>query len=464
MIDVNDVQSQLNRTRVRRIVTPTSIEAVQEAIRNAARHDEAVSVAGGRHSMGGQQFGEQTTLIDTTGMRQVVHFDRERGLIEVEAGIEWPGLIDSLAAAQAGQTEQWGIRQKQTGVDEVTIGGSLASNIHGRGLRFPPIIGDVESFILVDAEGRVLFCSRHENAELFSLAIGGYGLFGVIVRATLRLVPRTKVERLVDVIAVRDMLPAISARMAQGCEYGDCQYSTDLDSESAAHPGVLACYRPVAADSVIPASQRQLSESQWTELYCLARTDKKKAFELYSSYYLSTAGQIYWSDVSQLAGTLDFYHEGLKRLPPEQHGTEMITEAYVRREELMPFLADVRDDFVAHGVDPTYGTIRFIEKDEESFLAWAREPYACIVCNLHVVHSVVGQRKAIADVQRIIDRAIEHGGSYFLTYHRWAERRQVEACYPQMPNFLRLKKRYDPHERFQSEWYRHYVKMFADAL
>jgi len=35
---------------------------------------------------------------------------------------------------------------------------------------------------------------------------------------------------------------------------------------------------------------------------------------------------------------------------------------------------------------------------------------------------------------------------------------------PQFVDFLRLKKKYDPQERFQSEWYRHYKKMFADKL
>jgi hypothetical protein len=196
----------------------------------------------------------------------------------------------------------------------------------------------------------------------------------------------------------------------------------------------------------------------------LARTDKKKAFEAYSTYYLSTNGQRYWSDTHQLAGTLDYYHEGLKQLPAEQKGTEMITEVYVRPEELVPLLSDVREDFIAHRVDPTYGTIRFIEEDRESFLAWAREPSVCIVCNLHVVHTDAGKRKAVEDFRRIIDRAIQHGGRYFLTYHRWATRKQVETCYPRFVEFLRLKKEYDPHERFQSEWYRHYKSMFADEL
>jgi FAD/FMN-containing dehydrogenase len=105
-----------------------------------------------------------------------------------------------------------------------------------------------------------------------------------------------------------------------------------------------------------------------------------------------------------------------------------------------------------------------IERDAESFLAWAREPWVCTVINLHVDHHPDGLRKAAEDFRRLIDRAIEHGGSYFLTYHRWAERRQVDACYPQLGEFLRAKRRYDPGEIFQSDWYRHYKQVFADKL
>jgi FAD/FMN-containing dehydrogenase len=141
----------------------------------------------------------------------------------------------------------------------------------------------------------------------------------------------------------------------------------------------------------------------------------------------------------------------------------MITELYVPRPALSSFLAAVRGDFLQHKVQLIYGTIRLIERDDESFLAWAREPWACTVMNLHVDHHPAGLQKASADFRRLIDRAIEHHGSYFLTYHRWATRSQVEACYAQMPEFLRLKRRHDPGELFQSDWYRHYKAMFGDG-
>ena len=88
------------------------------------------------------------------------------------------------------------------------------------------------------------------------------------------------------------------------------------------------------------------------------------------------------------------------------------------------------DDFRRFSVKFIYGTIRLIEKDDESFLPWAKDNYVCIVINLHVPHSSQGIAKAGDDFRRIIDRAIELSGSYFLTYHRWASRHQVEVCYP----------------------------------
>src|SRR5687767_3447877 len=75
-VEVNDVQSQLNLTRVNRIVTPTSVGAVQAALRDARREGRAVSIAGGRHAMGGQQFGRDTILLDMRRFNRVVGFDK----------------------------------------------------------------------------------------------------------------------------------------------------------------------------------------------------------------------------------------------------------------------------------------------------------------------------------------------------------------------------------------------------
>jgi len=459
---VNDIHAQLNPTHVHRIVKPNSVQALQGIVRNARTERRAISIAGGRHAMGGQQFAADGILVDMSAMSRVAGFDSEQGVIEVEAGIQWPELIEYLLKAQTGRWPQWGIIQKQTGADRLSIGGSLSANAHGRGLRFKPIIGDVVSFQLVDANGNIRTCSRTEDPDLFRLAIGGYGLFGVIASVKLRLMPRKKVERVVEVIDIKDLIAAFERRIADGFLYGDCQYAIEPSSDDFLRKGIFSCYRPVDDSTPVLEVQKELSAEEWRQLYYLAHTDKKRAFEKYSKFYLSTSGQVYWSDTHQLSVYIDNYHQDLdRRLGATVSGSEMITEIYVPRHKLIRFLDDVRKDFRENNVDLIYGTIRLIEKDDESFLAWAKEPYVCVIFNLHVSHSSEGLERAAQAFRGLIDLAIPYEGSYFLTYHRWATRKQVETCHPKFAEFLRLKRKYDPDERFQSEWYRHYRRMFG---
>jgi FAD/FMN-containing dehydrogenase len=415
--------------------------------------------------MGGQQFASDATLLDMRRFAKVLALDATAGTVEVEAGIMWPALVDELLKRQAGAAKQWGIAQKQTGADRLTIGGALSANVHGRGLKMKPIISDVESFVIVDATGQPRTCSRRENAELFRLAIGGYGLFGPIASVKLRLMPRRKIQRIVEVREIDDLPAAFERRIADGFLFGDFQFAIDEKSDDFLRRGVFSCYKPVDPSTPMPAAQKELADDDWQRLLLAAHADKAAAFREYSQYYLSTNGQLYWSDTHQLSTYLDNYHAGLDaRFGAKDPATESITEIYVPRSRLPDFMADVARTFRTNGVPIIYGTIRLIEKDDESFLAWATDRYACIIFNLHVVHTREGIDRGADAFRALIDMAVARGGRYYLTYHRYAARGQVEQCYPQLPQFLRLKKKYDPAERFQSEWYRHYRSMFADKL
>ena len=459
---VNDLHSQLNATRVHRVVEPDTLDAARAAIAAAKRERRVVCIAGGRHAMGGQAFATDGVLIDIRRLDRVLGFDMERGLIEVESGMQWPKLLAELTAAQHGRATQWTFAQKQTGADRLTMGGCLSANVHGRGLTLPPFVGDVESFTLLDAAGDLKTCSRTENPESFRLAIGGYGLFGFIYAVTLRLVRRRKLERVVEVRDIVGIPEAFAARIRDGFLYGDFQYSIDDRSDAYLRRGVFSCYRPVADSTPIRAAQHELLDRDWTDLLFLAHADKAGAFTRYASYYLSTNGQVYWADEHQMSIYPDFYHREIdRRLKTRAPATEAITEIYCERDALERFMAEVRDDARRHQTPIIYGTIRLIEEDRESFLAWAKKPYACVIFNLHVVHTREGLRRAADAFRRLIDIGIRYGGSYYPTYHKYATRTQVETCYPQFAEFLKLKRAHDPAEVFQSDWYRHYRTMFA---
>ena len=461
---VNDIHSQLNRTRVDRILKPTTVSELQRAVRTAKSAKKPLSIAGGRHAMGGQQFGTDMVLVDMRGLNQMVSLDSERGTLEVQAGAFWPGLIDAYIARQKNSPRQWGIAQKQTGADNISIGGTLAANAHGRGLTMQPFVSNIESFTVVDAEGNLLTCSRKQNRELFRLVIGGYGLFGVVSSVTIRLVPRQKIERVVEIRSVDGLMAAFAERVQSGFLYGDFQFDIDPASDNFLHKGVFSCYRPVDPATPMPARENSLSDESWRTLLYLAHEDKKAAFNRYCDYYLSTNGQLYWADTHQFSSYPENYHREIDRKLHAKHpATEMITEINVPREQIGSFLTEVRDDFRTNNVDLIYGTIRLIEKEDETFLPWAKQSYACTIFNLHTVHTPEGIRHSADAFRRLIDMAAKRNGTYYLTYHRYARREQVLACYPNFPEFLRLKRKYDATGRFQSDWYRHYEDMFGEA-
>lgn len=462
---LNDFHSRLNSTSIAAFEQPESTEDLVRIVKKAKKKHRAISISGGRHAMGGQQFGEKTTHISMKKMNRVIRLDPNTGVIRVQAGIEWPALIDYLLKNQKPEDTQWSIVQKQTGADNLSIGGALSANIHGRGLHFKPFVQDVIGFTLVNANGEVLQVSRAENPELFRLVIGGYGLFGVIAEVDLKLQKRFKMKRRVEVISTSELPAKARQRLAEGHAYGDFQYKTDASADDFMGKGVLSSYYPIADDTVMPIGQRRLKAEDWAQLILLAHRDKTKAFQKYSDYYLTTDGQLYWSDTSQMSFYSDAYIELVNAgLPESQKSSLMITEIYVPFEKLNDFIEKVKFDTKKYNVDVIYGTMRLIKKDDETFLPYAKQDYAAIIFNLRVVHTSIGMEKAKEDFVRLIDRGLEFGGSYFLTYHRWARKDQVLAAYPQFVDFLKLKLKYDPEERFQSEWYRHYKNLFQDEL
>ena len=455
----NDIHSQLNLTSMRGVETPSTLTELQQAVDRARDRCAGLSVAGGRHAMGGQQFLSGGVLLDTSRLNRILLLDTERGLVKIEAGILWDGLVTGLLQRQQDSPQRWSIVQKQTGADRLSVGGALAANGHGRGLSYAPMVQDVESLELVDAEGDLRHCSRAENPELFSLVIGGYGLFGVIYSATLRLMPSHHLRRTVEITGIDTLASRFAERIADGFTYGDFQYMTDETSSGFLRRGVLSCYRPVSDDKAgtVEPPRYLLTEQDWLRLLHLSHSDKALAFEEYAAFYRRTDGQTYDSDTFQLSMYIDHYHQELdQRLYGGTKCRETITELYVPLLELAVFMDAAAEELKRRRANVIYGTVRLISQDDETFLNWARQPYACVVFNLHFEHTEPGIAKVADDLRCLIDLATVLGGSYFLTYNRFARPDQLTRCYPQFDEFLDLKDRYDTDGVFSSNWLQAY--------
>jgi FAD/FMN-containing dehydrogenase len=450
---VNDQHSGLNATFVSSVLTPRNERELVELVQGAHRSNQQIAITGGRHAMGGQQFLSGGLLIDMTSMNNVIRFDKENGLLEVESGITWPELIFFLKAGQATGAVQWTIAQKQTGCDRLSIGGALSSNVHGRGLTKAPIVSDVEEFTIVLHDGSVQRCNRKTNRELFGLAIGGYGLFGIISSVTLRLVPLVTLKRTVETCSSAEAVQRLEDRQKNGATYGDFQFAIDHSSPDFLISGILSTYAPVES-KLDNSCNKLLKVEQWEELLFLAHADKTAAFEGYKRHYLSTNGQLYSSDTFQLATYIDGYHKKLdERLSSSCPGSEAITELYVPRSMLGSFMRQAASQLRREQANVIYGTVRLIEEENETFLPWASHSWACIIFNLHVDHNPEAIAAVSKTFRNLIQLAIDCGGKYYLTYNRFASASQLQQCYPEIAEFVQQKQKYDPESRFKSDWY-----------
>lgn len=322
-----------------------------------------------------------------------------------------------------------------------------------------PFVQDIVSFNLINASGELLHVSRTENAELFSLAIGGYGLFGLVQQVEMQLVKRQALQRKVAVIPVSSLAEQFQDRILNGFVYGDFQFMTDEKSTDFLQTGVFSCYQPTTQTPM--TENRFLSKDDWNKLLLLAHVNKAEAFKRYSDYYLSTDGQCYWSDTHQLGFYNEKYIEYIRSFFPDwRQGSLMITEVYVPLTDISTFMMAVANDAALKSINIIYGTVRLIKKDDETYLPWAKQDYACIIFNLSVPHTNTGFQYAADYFSRLIDHALAFNGSFFLTYHRYARRDQILKAYPQFKSFLDMKLKYDPNERFQSNWYQFYKRMF----
>jgi FAD/FMN-containing dehydrogenase len=458
---VNDVQTGLNPTWVASISRPTSIAEVRNLVKDCARHGRVISVSGSRHATGGQQFATDSVLLDMRAMNRVIGLDDKTGVLHVEAGIEWPEIIHGYVSLQK-ENVSWGIRQKQGGADRMSIGGALSANAHGHSLGSPPIVGDVEWIELVTADGSVKKCSRKENAELFSLAVGGYGLFGIITAVGLRLIPRRKIRRYVETRTTAELMALIEGRTAAGAPYGYFQYSIDETSADFLRTGILTTYENVSPETPLGTESTDIDAKLLTALVEIAHRDRGSAYRRYAKLELSKDGNVEWSDLHQLSSYPAGYHQEIeKRLGADYVGADLILEVYVPRTELIPLLEDARRILLTSGMPLIYGTVRFIEQDKDSYLAWAKKRYACVIFSPHSSGETQALRKTGEVCRQLIRAVNKRGGSFYLTYNRFATRDELASAYPQFQDFLNLKKQYDPRETFQSDWYRYYKGLYA---
>ncbi|MBO6948111.1 MAG: FAD-binding oxidoreductase [Rhodospirillales bacterium] len=164
-----------------RVARPTDAAALKSLLGDCARDGTPVALRGGGNSYGDLITDTQGVIIDMLAFGAIVDSDFERGTVTVEPGVALGQLVDHCL------TEGW-VPRAIPGSPFITVGGAIANDVHGKDAFNKGNFGDgVISMRIMLADGAVVTASHTENAELFNGVIGGLGLFGIVVEATLQL-------------------------------------------------------------------------------------------------------------------------------------------------------------------------------------------------------------------------------------------------------------------------------------
>jgi FAD/FMN-containing dehydrogenase len=163
------------------VLTPKTFEDVVQVVQFARQHHLKVAPRGHGHDTNGQAQVKDGIVIDMTGLDKILAIHEDR--VEVEAGASWNTLL------QMTLKEGLALPVVTNSLD-LSIGGVLSvGGMGATSYRYGAVTDNVLELHVVTGEGQYVICSPTEQTELFESTLAGLGQCGIIVQATLRLIP-----------------------------------------------------------------------------------------------------------------------------------------------------------------------------------------------------------------------------------------------------------------------------------
>jgi FAD/FMN-containing dehydrogenase len=443
-----DDASRLNRTHVAETWSipsdPVAAEAqLRELIGRAQKQRLRIAIGGARHSMGGHTISPEGIVIDMLPFNGL-ELDAQRKILHVGAGARWSQVIPYLDARGLSVA----VMQSN---NDFSIGGSVSVNCHGWQHNSAPIALTVESLRLMKPDGSVVRCGRRENPELFSLVLGGYGLFGVILDVDLNVVPneryRAEVERLpADEYAVR-FAEKVDGASDIGMVYG--RLCVVPGKKTFLREALLTVFRraPCAASEIPPLASPQLSSLRRDVYRAQIGSNGGKQLRWQAEKTFGEAiGKTFVSRNQLINEGAAVYQE------KNADRSDILHEYFIPPAQVPAFLERARRIIPRHDADLLNVTIRNVREDHDSFLRYADQEMFSFVMLFNQARTTDGDKRMEALTGELIEAALVSGGRYYLPYRLHATKDQFARAYPQGAEFFARKRQIDPSGVFENQF------------
>ena len=422
------------------------ITAIRTELNEARENGRPVNVGAARHSMGGQAIPRDGHAI--TFDNGLVEPDTSNQMMRTHSGARWSDVIAMADPLDLGP------RVMQSNND-FGIAATFCVNAHGWPVKEGPMGSTVRWFEMILPDGELVTCSRTENADLFGMTMGGYGLTGIITQMDVELAKNQRLEPTYAEMPGEELGTRIVEALADGevtMAYGRLSV-TRADFMSKA---LLVTFRPSADQSDLPAASGSGAAANIASRIYRAQLGNERMkdvrwwFESDLATTIVSGPSTRNSLINEPVVTLD------DRNPDR---TDILHEYFVSPDRFAEFVRLCREVIPGSFQEFLNVTLRFVDTDPDSWLAYAPVPRIAAVMSF----SQEMTARAEADMQRMTQELIAGvnaiGGTYYLPYRPHARQDQLAQAYPRAAEFVAAKRALDPNLVLRNNLWDSYLRV-----
>lgn len=362
------------------------------------------------------------TLLETSGMDRLLHFDAATGVLRCETGVSLQQILDFAVPR--------GFFLPVTpGTKYVTVGGAIANDIHGKNHHVAGAFGrHVLRFELVRSDGSRFVCSPVENPEWFAATIGGMGLTGLMTWAEIRLRPIVsrkiqyrgeKFHGIEEFFGLSQVATSEYTVAWIDCVSTGRSFARGIFMQGDHAPEPAPLTKSKEPRLTFPIELPAIALNRWSmaafnSLYFHKQVGKQKTASIdYEPFFYPLDAVLHWNRMYGRKGLLQF-----QNVIPFESGREGMIEILkaITKSGLASFLAVIK----FFGEVPSVGMMSF------------PKPGVMLALDFPIRKDV-----SFDLVERLAKITLEHGGRMYSAKDARMTAEQFQAFYPQWQDFAR---------------------------
>ncbi len=448
--------SHLNQTAIYGIVKVTNEDDIRNTLRFARENHLKVTCAGQRHSMGGQTFTQGGLVLDLRDFNRI-QLDKPHKTVNIQTGARWWQLQQLL------DKEGLSVKAMQS-INIFSVGGSLSVNGHGIDPVPGPVAPTVRSMRIMLSNGDVVTASPSQNADLFHHALGGYGLFGVILDVDLDVVDNQMYARQAVYMDYKDYPKYYKANIENNNDIGLVFGRLSVAPQSFLREAVAHTYTKTQFEGSLPPLQPASHDTLDRFIINFSKTGGagrwlRWTLEKYAEPHLHscvTRNQaMNQKEVCLVSRNAEMYDD-MAYLKNRLRDTDILQEYFIPYDHMPEFVDGLREVVQRNHANLLNVTIRTVHQDTVTALPYAKQDMFGFVLYFNVGFNDKDNEILKQTTTGLIDVAEQAGGTYYLPYQLFYSKEQLRRSYPEIDDFFAAKKKYDPIGLFTNKFYEKY--------